>query len=32
MIPEETIELLKGIQNKKVDYAEIVGAPAFAYG
>ena len=29
---EETIELLKGIQNKKVDYAEMVGAPAFAYG
>ena len=28
----ETIELLKGIQNKKVDYAEMVGAPAFAYG
>ena len=32
MIPEETIEMLKGMQNKKVDYAELVCAPAFAYG
>lgn len=32
MTPEEAIELLKGMQNKKVDYAEIVCAPAFAYG
>ena len=32
MKPEETIELLKGIQNEKVDYAELVCAPAFAYG
>lgn len=32
MTPEGTIELLKGMQNKKVDYAELVGAPAFAYG
>lgn len=32
MTPEETIELLKGIQNKKIDYAELVCAPAFAYG
>ena len=29
---EETIVLLKGMQNKKVDYAEMVCAPAFAYG
>lgn len=32
MKPEEAIELLKGIQNEKVDYAELVCAPAFAYG
>lgn len=32
MKPEETIELLKGMQNKKVDYAELVCAPAFASG
>ena len=32
MKPEETIALLKGMQNKKVDYAEMVCAPAFAYG
>lgn len=32
MTPEGTIELLRGIQNKKVDYAEMVCAPAFAYG
>ena len=32
MKPEGTIELLKGMQNKKVDYAELVCAPAFAYG
>ena len=30
--PEETIELLKGMQSPLVDYAELVGAPAFAYG
>lgn len=30
MTPEEVIELLKGMQNKKVDYAELVCAPAFA--
>lgn len=32
MTPEETIEMLKGIQNEMIDYAELVGAPAFAYG
>lgn len=32
MTPEETIEFLKGMQNEKVDYAELVCAPAFAYG
>ena len=32
MTEEETIELLKGMQNKKVDYAELVCAPVFAYG
>ena len=32
MTLEETIEMLKGIQNEMVDYAELVGAPAFAYG
>ena len=32
MKPEETIELLKGIQSPLEDYAELVGAPAFAYG
>ena len=32
MTPEETIEFLKGMQNKKIDYAEMVCAPAFAYG
>lgn len=32
MNQEETIALLKGMQNKKVDYAEMVCAPAFAYG
>ena len=32
MTPEETIELLKGMQNEVIDYAELVGAPAFAYG
>ena len=32
MNPEGTIELLKGMQNQKVDYAELVCAPAFAYG
>lgn len=30
--PEETIELLKSMQSPLVDYAELVGAPAFAYG
>lgn len=32
MTPEEAIEMLRGMQNKKVDYAEFVCAPAFAYG
>lgn len=32
MTPEETIEMLRGMQNKKVDYAEMVCAPAFASG
>lgn len=32
MTPEETIKFLKGMQNEKVDYAELVCAPAFAYG
>ena len=32
MKPEEAIEMLRGMQNKKVDYAELVCAPAFAYG
>ena len=32
MTPEDTIELLKGMQNEKVDYAEMVCAPAWAYG
>lgn len=32
MTPEEAIKLLKGMQNKKMDYAEMVHAPAFAYG
>lgn len=32
MTSEEAIKLLKGMQNKKVDYAEMVCAPAFAYG
>ena len=32
MTPEEAIEMLRGMQNKKVDYAELVCAPAFAYG
>ena len=32
MTPEEAIELLKGMQNGMIDYAELVGAPAFAYG
>ena len=32
MTPEETIELLKGMQSPLEDYAELVGAPAFAYG
>lgn len=31
MTLEEAIKLLRGIQNKKVDYAEMVCAPAFAY-
>lgn len=30
MTLEEAIKLLRGIQNKKVDYAEMVCAPAFA--
>lgn len=32
MALEEAIEMLRGMQNKKVDYAEMVCAPAFAYG
>ena len=32
MTPEEAIEMLRGMQNKKVDYAEMVCDPAFAYG
>ena len=32
MTPEESIKMLRGMQNKKVDYAELVCAPAFAYG
>ena len=32
MTPEEAIEMLRGMKNKKVDYAEFVCAPAFAYG
>lgn len=32
MKPKEAIELLKGMQNPLQDYAEMVGAPAWAYG
>ena len=32
MKPEKMIELLKGMQSPLKDYAELVGAPAFAYG
>lgn len=32
MNQEETIAFLKGMQNKKVDYAEMVCAPAFCSG
>ena len=32
MALEEAIEMLRGMQNKKVDYAEMVCASAFAYG
>lgn len=32
MALEEAIEMLRGMQNKKVDYAEMVCAPAFTYG
>ena len=32
MTLEEAIEMLRGMQNKKVDYAELVCAPAFASG
>ena len=32
MKPEEAIALLKGMQNKKVDYAEMVCAPGFCSG
>ena len=32
MKPEETIELIKGMQSPLEEYAELVGAPAFAYG
>ena len=32
MKPEEVITWLKGMQNKKVDYAEMVCAPGFCSG
>lgn len=32
MTENEAIELLKGMQSPLEDYAELVGAPAFAYG
>ena len=32
MKPEEAIARLKGMQNKKVDYAEMVCAPALCFG
>lgn len=32
MDKQEAIDWLKGMQNKPMDYAEMVGAPAFAYG
>ena len=32
MKPEEAIEFLKGMQNKKIDYAEMVCSPTFAHG
>lgn len=32
MKPEEAIARLKGMQNKKVDYAEMVCAPGFCSG
>lgn len=32
MAPEEAIKMLRGMQNKKMDYAEMVCAPAFACG
>lgn len=32
MTENEAIELLKGVQSPLEDYAELVGAPAFAYG
>lgn len=32
MTENETIELLKDMQNPPEDYAELVGAPAFSYG
>lgn len=32
MTENESIKFLKGMQNKKVDYAEMVCAPSFCYG
>lgn len=32
MTENEAIDWLKGMQNKPMDYAAMVGAPAFAYG
>lgn len=32
MKTEEAIEFLKGMQNKKIDYAEMVCSPTFAHG
>lgn len=32
MKTDEVIEMLRAMQNKVVDYAEMVGAPDFAYG
>ena len=32
MKTDEAIEMLRAMQNKVVDYAEMVGAPDFAYG
>lgn len=32
MTTEEKIKMLRSMQNEVVDYGELVGAPAFAYG